>query len=519
MNRFPMVPALLIVACLAAPLFAQNTPDKGEPGRDWGSSNWIGESAPKQMGQPIYSLMNLMGEVVVIIHFDCKDDATMKVLDDLQDLWKEHAGLGLWVMAFERRGARKDALETQMGTAGITFPVSAGGGERYRGDGMPVAWIVGIEGKVEYCGVADGNLAKAVAKEVKKIKYPGLGIPEVAKDAEKAAKAFCSGDYVKARDEAREVMNDPKSENIAKDHCRMIDGKINAMLQQHRMQAQTLEQAGNFEGAIAEWEWVEENFKKGDEGKQAKEEIKRLKKGESQFAEAAAAAQKEKEAEAMRDEILEKANKNPNYDPKPDVQKLIEKYPDTKVAEEFRKRLDANPNPGSGGPSTAPDEATCGGEKPEDLAKRVIENWKKQTIDDLPWCTQPGAMRDGLQTQGDGGFLIKCITVRSYRLGNVWMKDNEGWVEYTWSARFDDNAYYERMMENVPPNVPKDQASSIAKDQTKKMKDMIEKSSHIMRVKKETVTGADGKQVDRWYAVNDPFNDQTPQFRPSYKAR
>ncbi|MGE0433653.1 MAG: hypothetical protein AB7S36_15460 [Planctomycetota bacterium] len=509
MKRYPMqmLVALLAVACIAGPLYADPTPAKGEPGRDWGSAQWCGTSGPMFMGQLQYSLLpGMQGEVVVIVQFNASDAAQMKALGELQALYAEHAGLGLWVLCFEKGNARKDNLEAQVAEAGLTISISAGGGERYRGDSIPAAWIIGVEGKVEYTGGLDG-LAKLAEKELKKIKYPGLRIPEVHKDAEKAAKAFASGDYVKARDEAKKVIDNEKAPMDAQNHCRAVEARVNEILGQHTGNARNLERAGNIEGAIAEWEWIADKFGRADEGKDAKNQIKRLKSAPDP---AELAAQKEEaEAQKMLAEIEKKMKSDPDYNPRPDVDELLKKYPNTTTAKELAKRMP----PSSGGPTSAPDEKTCGGASPEEVAERVIEAWKKHNTDDLQWCSQPGDIRTAVQNpnqKAESDFLISCITVRSYKLTKVYEKDNDAYVEYEWSVRFDENKFYERMIANAPPNIPAAQAQQVARERAKAMKDSIEKSPHIMRLKK------DG---ERWYATNDPFNDQAPQWRPRSPKR
>lgn len=93
---------------------------------------------------------------------------------------------------------------------GITYPISAGGGGSFTGSGgIPVAWLIGVEGKVIWQGNPardQGTLDKLIKEEIDKIKFPGLGKLDVDAKVAGAATLFVQKQYEKSRETAQKLI-------------------------------------------------------------------------------------------------------------------------------------------------------------------------------------------------------------------------------------------------------------------------------------------------------------------------
>jgi hypothetical protein len=96
----------------------------------------------------------------------------------------------------------------------LSFPqVIEGDFGGFRGVGsIPYAYVIGVDGKVIFEG--NSGYAGEIDKEIKKVKYLGLGKNDVAKEVEKAAQLLSAGEYAKAMDEARKV-KEKKGDDVA----------------------------------------------------------------------------------------------------------------------------------------------------------------------------------------------------------------------------------------------------------------------------------------------------------------
>ncbi|MCC6466337.1 MAG: hypothetical protein IT463_13440 [Planctomycetes bacterium] len=90
---------------------------------------------------------------------------------------------------------------------GLTLPIPVNNDcdfDGYKfGNGLPYAYVIGPDGKVAWQGPK--GYEAVIDEQLKRIKYPGLGKLEVAKDLEKAATEFGAGNIAKAREEALKV--------------------------------------------------------------------------------------------------------------------------------------------------------------------------------------------------------------------------------------------------------------------------------------------------------------------------
>jgi hypothetical protein len=206
----------------------------------------------------------------------------LRLFPHVQGLHKEHAAQGLHIFTFERQNSSAEVIrQTINSRGGAGYSVSAGGCNNYNGSGgIPVAWIVGVDGKVIWQG-NPGSPAfdQTIKAELAKVKYPGLGKLDVHKDVDKAAKAFITGDLGKARDEATKVLEDEKADDAAKADATFVTDRINSAYQRHLTDAKALEDKKRYIDATVEWEWIIEHMgSRSDEGTAAKDRLAEYKK-------------------------------------------------------------------------------------------------------------------------------------------------------------------------------------------------------------------------------------------------
>ncbi|MGE0433749.1 MAG: hypothetical protein AB7K09_09060 [Planctomycetota bacterium] len=206
----------------------------------------------------------------------------MRLLPHVQGLHKEHAAQGLHIFTFERQGSSADAIQAAVnGRGGAGYSISAGGCNNYNGSGgIPVAWIIGVDGKVIWQGnPGNATFDQTIKAELEKVKYPGLGKLSVHKDVDKAAKAFITGDLAKARDEVTKVIEDEKAEEEAKTDAQFVSDRISSAYQRHLTAAKDLEAKKRYVDAQGEWEWIIARFgTRSEEGTAAKDRLAEYKK-------------------------------------------------------------------------------------------------------------------------------------------------------------------------------------------------------------------------------------------------
>ncbi len=161
-------------------------------------------SATRCMNEPadgLRSLEDCKGEVILIKLWGVNCGPCLASMPEVQALWNKYEGKGLHVFMLERQGHTEAQIAQVYQGRGLTFPQVIEGSFPYNGVGtIPYAYVIGVDGNVIFEG--HKGYAGVIDEEIKKVKYLGLGKPEVAKDLEKSAVAFSTGEYAKAREEA-----------------------------------------------------------------------------------------------------------------------------------------------------------------------------------------------------------------------------------------------------------------------------------------------------------------------------
>jgi hypothetical protein len=254
----------------------------------------------------------------------------VKALPSVQGLWEKNKDNGLHIFLVESQGGAEDDLKQYAADRGLTFPIairnSCDFGGYKGGNGLPYAFVVGPDGKVVWQG-RDGYAA-VIAKELERIKYPGLGKLEVAPELVKSAIKFGSGDYSGAKEEALKVKEKEADNEVAVADADFIIKRVDSRVSQLRTRIDDAKSKRRYHEAIAMLEELSGKAYKGmEEADRADDELKELKKDKDVKNELKAWSALEKTLAAN-----EKAKSN--ADKKKNLEKFAEKNEGTAAAEE-----------------------------------------------------------------------------------------------------------------------------------------------------------------------------------------
>lgn len=232
---------LLLIALLCAPLCAQVK--VGDDAPDCSPTNWINPPIAQSFDE-------LEGDVIFLKAWGINCTTSMKELADVNKMAATH---GLHVITFYAQAHKLEQIEEVVKANNIQYPISldekpwlAG----YESPDLPRVWIIGTDGKVKFAG--SEGYAEVLKAELAKVKYPGLGKAEIAKNLQPAAKLFVEGKYKEAYDLAEKIYDetDDETEEDDADHImKRIDGRMTTL----SVRAETAEASRNFELAIRCW--------------------------------------------------------------------------------------------------------------------------------------------------------------------------------------------------------------------------------------------------------------------------
>ena len=203
-------------------------------------------------------------------------------MPSLKRLWSEAKDKGLHIIHVESQGHSVEQVRAFCRKNGVDFPntTDRAGFSAYQGDnGLPYAFVVGVEGKVVFQG--RGDYKSVIHDELAKIRYPGLGRLEVAKPVHKAALYFGARKYARAIGEAEKVRGRLEADE-APDAAAIADAKY-VVERAHRValrQQQSIEQAKearDYDVALDRLAFMARAFKGHDFGDRATQERKNLK--------------------------------------------------------------------------------------------------------------------------------------------------------------------------------------------------------------------------------------------------
>ncbi|MCZ6602474.1 MAG: hypothetical protein O6952_05665, partial [Planctomycetota bacterium] len=146
------------------------------------------------------------------------------------------------------------------------------------GNGLPYAFLVGVDGKVIWQG--RHGYEQVIAEEIKKVRYAGLGKTEVAPDLKKSAKLFSTRKYSRAIKEARkrlEVANAEGGDVSVIPDAEYIIERANRVGERMMDSAETAKADREYGRAIGTLKRILKQFKGLPIAEEAEVEVARLK--------------------------------------------------------------------------------------------------------------------------------------------------------------------------------------------------------------------------------------------------
>ncbi|HRJ77520.1 MAG: Thiol-disulfide oxidoreductase ResA [Planctomycetes bacterium] len=272
MKKFLSVAVLALVAVCGTAASAQKTSGlQGKEAPAFSATSYV-LNAP---ADNCHTLDDCKGDVILIKLWGVNCGPCIRSMPEVNALWGKYGGKGLHVFMLERQSGTDDKIR-QIYAPGYKMPQVKEGNFPYPGAGsIPYAYVIGVDGTVIYEG--HSGYVSVIDEEVKKIKYMGLGKPDVAKGVEKAAQAFVDKQYAKAIEEANKVIEKNSSEAAVTDAKFVID-RCNAMGQKLRQAADAAKAEKRYLDAFTALETLANGFKGTELGDTAAAEIKELKK-------------------------------------------------------------------------------------------------------------------------------------------------------------------------------------------------------------------------------------------------
>lgn len=268
------------------------SPQVGQDAPEFGSANWV-LNAPEET-----SIAALKGEVIFVEKWGVKCPPCVALIPHVEKLQQTYGKRGLHIFAFEAQNHTPDEIRAKIAErGGKTYPVSAGGGNGYQGDGgIPVAWLIGVDGTVIWQGnpaAETSKLDRLIEEEVAKVRYPGMGKSEFHPDTLKAVKAYMQGSLADAREEAQKVLASEKLQDAHGDAQYLLD-KVAGVATQRWEALEADRTDGRYLEAMEALTWFSKAFKGAEEGDRAKDLLKEMKKDKEIKREVAASAKLQK---------------------------------------------------------------------------------------------------------------------------------------------------------------------------------------------------------------------------------
>lgn len=188
---------------------------------------------------------------------------------------KEYANKGLRFFTAYAGSHTIEGIEAKIKELSLTLPVATDGyyHSRFTAPTLCVVWVIGVDGKVVHVG--QEGWEDVALKELKKAKYPGLGMDKVAAPAESAAKAFGEGKFTEADKLAEAVEAGDFDDSVISQA-----GKIREAVSQRRklleVRADTEEVCGDYDLALACWREIGARFGEQEFERSPKEELARI---------------------------------------------------------------------------------------------------------------------------------------------------------------------------------------------------------------------------------------------------
>jgi hypothetical protein len=194
-----------------------------------------------------------------------------------EELNKEYANKGLRFFTAYAGSHPLATMEAKIKDLGLTLPVATDGfyKSRFQAGVLCVIWVIGVDGKVVHVG-QEGWEAAAL-KELKKVKYPGLGMAKVSAALETCAKAFGEGKLAEA-DKLAEAVEGGDFEDSVTDEATKIRERVRERRKLLENRADNSEVCADYEQALACWNELAARFGEVEYERSPKEELARISK-------------------------------------------------------------------------------------------------------------------------------------------------------------------------------------------------------------------------------------------------
>jgi|GEM_PF-1053790 len=209
-------------------------------------------------------LEKLKGEVVLILSWNWQEDDSLAYLISMQSYYEKNKDKGLHLFAFHSAmpsadEAKHEDICDKAIEYGITYPIASAGGESYTARFLPNIWVIGTDGKIKFAD-HPRKFNGTTTLELKKVLFPGLGTNDVAKKAVKAAELYGDGKLSKAREEAKEILEDDKDDAQAVGAANHILALIDKRYQAALAKIKAAVEEGNYLKEQRLQEWIAEAF-------------------------------------------------------------------------------------------------------------------------------------------------------------------------------------------------------------------------------------------------------------------
>lgn len=264
-----VISMLAVLALCSSGLLAESSNMQGKPAPDFSASSYV-LNAPEDKCN---SFADCKGDVILIKLWGVNCGPCIKSMPEVNALWGKYGGKGLHVFMLERQNGSEEKIK-QIYAPGYKMPQVREGNFPYPGVGsIPYAYVIGVDGTVIFEGHT--GYAGVIDSEIKKIKYLGLGKPDVAKGVEKAASAFVARNYAKAIEEANAVIEKAKDEAAVAD-AKFVIERCNATGAKLRSEADAAKSERRYVDALQALDTLSKGFKGMEIGDAAAVEAKEL---------------------------------------------------------------------------------------------------------------------------------------------------------------------------------------------------------------------------------------------------
>jgi thiol-disulfide isomerase/thioredoxin len=274
MNVRALICGAAVTALLSTPAWA-GSPTVGQDAPELGGANWV-------MNEPAEtSISALRGEVIFVEKWGVKCPPCLALIPHVEQLQQEYGERGLHIFTFEAQNhGPEDIRRTIKKRKGGSYPVSAGGAPNYRTDGgIPHGWLVGVDGKVIWEGNPhDAKFDQLLEAELAKVRFPGLGLSEVAKPVMPAVAKFMKKDYAGARTQAEKCLAKDGIDDAARADAEHLVAKVRKIADDRFARAEAFEQEQRYLEAQELYTWLSKAFRRADEGDRAAARLKEMKK-------------------------------------------------------------------------------------------------------------------------------------------------------------------------------------------------------------------------------------------------